>query len=357
MRKWLAALALALPALGLAQDKLSEEMREVSRSILRATDAYSRSDAPAINLDPEIRALDRMLASGGLNPIGMAVAHYWRARAYASINWVRMRKGEGADPALARKALADFDLAIAGGDVPAWQLSRANTQYMAGLVAYNYLDDPKRAFGYWETCAGAGHAGCLNTMATARLTGLGGIAVDLDQAVELNRRVYDTGTDFQCAGALSAFAIAQIVHTGLLTGVTVDEFEWMRRGYQLLDELAARDKDDNPCERAKHETYEYLMRLKRGEDRRELLHAAAARRRANDYAAFAEYLLGNASRESLERAIAAQPLRHVACALHFGTAWHAGLKGDAALRERHLAAMRAIGTPCATELALSSGVR
>lgn len=353
MRTLFAALALVLHAAAWAQapDPVAEDLREAVRGVLKADDAYGRNELDGISLDREIRILDRLLASGKLNPTGTALAYFWRARAHSSLNLVRMRKGQGADPALARKALADFDASIAVGAIDA-RLSAANTQYMAGTVALNHLGDLKRALAYWEKCADSDHAGCMNIIAGARLTGLGGTPVDFETAVELNRRVYDTGTDFQCAGAYSALTIALIVHGGRLAGATVDEFEWLRRARQLLDELAARDQDDNPCDRAKFEIYEYLMRLKGGEDRRDLLASAAARKRVNSYAPLAEYLAGTRSAEAFERSIADARPRHIACSLHFGAAWHAGLRRNAAAQGRHLAAMRAIGAACETELAL-----
>lgn len=331
---------------------LAAELREAARGIIEAGEAYRKGDLEGAKVDHEVYKLTRLLDSGALSQVGAAVAHHWRGRAYETANWTRIRKGQGVDLAIARAALADFDRAIAHGDVPRW-FTKANTLYMAGLVARNHVEDFPLAYDYWRRCAELNHAGCLNIMATARLTGAGGIKVDLADSIELNKRVYETGTDFRCAGAYSALAIAELIYFGRMTSVIVNEAEWLRRAYQLLDELAMDLKSDNPCDRSKFEIVEFLIRLGQGEAKPELLRTAAGRKVENDYKVLAEYLLGSATAENLGAAIGGTNLKHVACAMHFAAAWYAEIRKQFSVAASHERALAAFGGDhCAPEIAL-----
>jgi hypothetical protein len=345
-------LALALPS-RVAAD-VGTDLRDSAQGVMRADDLFRRERWSEINVDKEVATLTRLIDSGALNPAGMSVAYYWRARAYTALNWVRMKRAAQADATLARNSLADFDKVIAHGiDVSGWGVSVADAMYGAGGVARNHLEDYGRAYGYWQKCAALNHAGCLNIMASARLTGAGGVLVNLEQSLELNKRVYETGTDYRCAGAYSALAIAHILHFAGMQATVVDQFEWMRRAYLLLDELEQADKTDNPCDRSKFEIADYLMRLGRGEKKPELLRAAANRSAGNQLKPLAEYMLGNSSRQSFQDSLSTIALKHVLCDAHFLASWYADIQEDAAGVAAHRKAMADLGGDhCQIELAL-----
>jgi hypothetical protein len=346
------ALLAVLP--GLAAADAASDLRDSAVAIIRADQQRRGDRGSAVNLDREVQVLTSLIESGQLNSGGQAIARYWRGRAYTTLNWARMDAGKGADAGWARTSLADFDSVIAfGRDIPEWRIAIPDTLYFAGGVARNHLEDASSAYRYWQKCADLGHAGCLNTMATARLTGAGGTKVDLHEAIELNRRVYDTGTDYRCAGAYSAFEIALILYFSDISPVTVDRYQWLARGYQLLDELGAHEKSDNPCNRAKFEISEYLMRLGQKEERGELLRTAAGRKAENDYAPLAQYLAGAVSAQAFREVVAKTALKHVACEMNFAAAWHADLRRDAALSREYRDALAAFGGDhCAPQIAL-----
>jgi hypothetical protein len=224
--------------------------------------------------------------------------------------------------------------------------------YGAGSVARNHLENYSLAYAYWQKCAALEHAGCLNIMASARLTGAGGVKVDVEQSLELNKRVYDTGISYRCAGAYSALVIAYTIHFAGLKP-TVDELAWMKRGSLLLDQLGEEEKIDNPCDRAKFDMAEYLMRLQRGERQPALLRDAVRRSGEADFRPLAQYMLAEGTRESFEAALGKIPLKHVACYVNFLAFWHAELQQDATRSREHFGAMAALGGDhCRVELAL-----
>lgn len=345
------ALLVALPA---AAADIATELRESAQGVLRAEELINTERLSGVSLEREIATLTRLVDSGGLNPLGLAIASMWRGRAYANANWLRMKQGSLPDRAAAQASLADFERVVGTGrDVPEWQVEIANALYLAGVVARNHLEDDRAAYAYWQRCAGHRHAGCLNVMASARLTGAAGVPVDLEASLELHRRVYDTGTDFHCAGAFSALAIAETMYFAGLKSQAVSEYAWLGRAYALLDQLERRMKGDSQCDRARFEITEYLMRLGRGEAKPELLRSAASRTGENYLKPVAEYLLREETRPALEAYLRGVKLKHVACYANFLAYWHADIRKEAARSDAHLKAMAALGGDhCRIQLAL-----
>lgn len=347
-RVWLAALILSH---GTALADVVTDLRESAGAISRADAAIEKDPKAEVNLDQPIAVLTGVIENRETPPGGIAVARYWRARAYWSLNMARQSKGQKPDAEMARKALQDFDAVIAGRLEPrGWGMSIGDSLYGAGSVALNHLEDSALAHRYWQRCSAIGHAGCMNIMAAARLTGAGGTEVDPQQSIALNRMVYDSGTDFRCAGAYSALMIAQIIH---LAGLKqeVDELQWMARAHPLLAEMQKEEKIDNPCDASFFEVTEYLMRLGRGERKPELLRAALKRKEGFDLGPAIRHLLGEESREAFDRYIGTIPMKHLACNVNYFGAWHAALERDPARSARYVEAMVRLGG-CEVDLAL-----
>ena len=351
--RWAACLVL-VAAWGSASADVFTDLRDSVHGVFQAVVAQSAGRNADVDLEREVAALTRIIDTGGLNGAGLSVAHFWRAQAQTSMNWSRMRRGMPVDKEAARTSLADLDRTIEQGvDIPDWHVSHAEALYMAGTVARNHIEDSKLAYGYWEKCAALRHAGCLNIMASARLTGAGGVAVDLAESIRLNEEVYQTGTDFRCAGAHSALVIAQILHFTGAQGRAVDDLGWLKRANDLLDEMARDGTSDDLCGRSMFEVTQYLFVLARGEDRKALLVPAVPRKAGNAYKPLVDYLLGALSPQAFRDALAAVSIKHVACRMNFAAAWHASLRNDAALAERHRAALKQFGADhCAIESAL-----
>jgi hypothetical protein len=95
-------------------------------------------------------------------------------------------------------------------DIPFRGVIVSNAEYMAGVIARNQVQSDSPEFTYISKCAEKGHAGCINIIASAHVTGRGGQQVDFIRALDLHNQVFDTATKFRCAGALSARSIASI---------------------------------------------------------------------------------------------------------------------------------------------------
>ena len=349
-----ALLVLAVLAAPAGAQNPTEQLRDAALNVLRAWDeAREKPNAP-VRLDAEMATLTALIESGQLNLLGLSIASYYRGEAGTLINSARLAARQPADAALARRTLADFDRVIAAEiEIAEWRVSIAGAAYSAGSVARNALDLVPQAYAYWEICAQRNHAGCLNIMAAARLTGVGGVEVDLQQSLDLHRKVYDTGTAYTCAGAYSALATSEIIHFGAMRPVTVDEFEWLKRAGALLDELAVKLKNDNPCKRVRFEVTEYLMRLDSGDDRRPVLERALKRADAEDEKVMVGYLLGNVSEADFRKAAGANRNKDAACDMYFAAAWHAEIRKAFELARDHHGFMSALGGDhCRTELAL-----
>lgn len=196
-----------------------------------------------------LRSLDGALESGRLAPQGRAIVQYYRARVL--FNLAR----DDRSTELGEAAIK------AGEDVLSIAPHFGEAAYIAGLSAYNILDDMPRAFDYWRRCATQGHAGCMNIVADARLTGADGSAPNAAEAIAWHETVAATGTAWTCAGTYSARAVAEIMfwRDGAASRVLIDE--WLGRARSLIAELEAkRPAVKAPCEAEEVDLFEFLVR-------------------------------------------------------------------------------------------------
>ena len=286
------------------------------------------------NLQRDARVLTSVLASKKTPSSDQISAHYFRGVALASINFVHYRKGEEIDRDSARLSLADFDKVIHGGlstartNVPAVSLS--NAQYWAGSVARSLLRDEKKAYSYWQECAGEGHAGCMKIMAQARITGEGGVKPDLHEALELHTSVFNTGTRYHCAGASSALSIAAINY---FTGVRRpgdDELEWTQKADALLDKLDPMETNRNVCRRGDWEIDEFLLQLGHGHRDDNILQDALSRldNDSRTSESLIQYMTGVLDADGLDSAIHDEKSAGVRCGAYFDAMWYAKLHGE-----------------------------
>jgi hypothetical protein len=332
-----------------------DEVRASMYAVARAQEAYDGGSAKDPGLTDEIVKLTRLLNGSELDEGSQTTARYYRARASMLINHLRQRNRQPADTSLARSTLADFDWVIARGrDIGPMRVTVANAAYLAGLASQAFLGSAPQAYEYWNRCALRDHAGCMYLIAAAKVTGDGGLAVDLPGALELHKKVYDTGTAFICAGAYSALAAAQILYFSGAQQLTVGDLDWIKRGDLLLDELVKERKWANPCTRARFMMTEYLMRLDRGDERRGLLESAVKIAEGPEEKATAGYLLGNVSEADFLAAARKAGDLETACDMHFDAYWHAEIRKDGGRAERHYDALSKLAPPngCAMERAL-----
>jgi hypothetical protein len=308
-----------------------QDVQRVQRKSERGKDEIA-------NLKQDVRMLSATLNTRKVEASDATVAHYFRAVALAMINSVHDHNGEAMDESGARTARADLDKIIGAGKVLTYvpEVSRTNAEYWAGSVARNQLHDEAAAYSYWEKCAADGHAGCINIVASARVTGNGGQRVDVNEALTLHQTVYNTGIKFQCAGAFSAMDIAEINY---FTGVRRpgdDELEWTKKADGLLDQMEVSGGHGNVCQRADLEVEEFLFQLSQGHRDDNILQDALSRLDDDSATtkAVIQFIAGALDEGGFSSAVNSSKSQDERCSAYFDAMWYAELRGEGAMARR-----------------------
>jgi hypothetical protein len=347
-----AVLTCALAGGAFAQTLL-EDLRRSIGAIARGEAALNAGGLDTASVEEAVRTLTRLLDDPAMKgEVAQAVARFWRGRGTHSLNKFRLDKKQAPDAALATQTLADYDSVIAfGRDVPQAGVTIGNALYGAGSILRNMLDSVPQAYGYWERCAKLEHAGCLNIMASAKLTGAGGVKVDLPGSIALHKVVYDTGTDYNCAGIFSAVAIAEVLYFGAVKDVTVSDLDWLQRAQALVKQLEKERNSPYPCGHVLAVT-EYLMRLDRGDDQPRLL-ATEGVKEAEVIATY-NYVAGRMPEREFRALASKEKTKDGACRMFFAAYWLAEIRSDKALAVEYRRSMTGLGGDhCGNELALA----
>jgi len=337
-------------------DANSAELRAILADInrkLQAPTADYKVTVSALNND--IDRLTAVLDAGKLGKSETMVAFFYRAKTRGQISQMGWQRGEKMDTDTVQRVVEDMDKVIASNiDAPEWHVTTSEAQYIAGSMLMLSLSSPRRAYAYYEKCADQGHAGCLNIMANARLTGQGGVKVDIQQALEYHSRVFATGIGYHCAGAESARTIAEIIY---FTGVRRpgdDELEWLQKSYGLTDKLQATGATTT-CSRFEAEVDEFLYRLSRGERKDSILQEAAnvgpglgmglAMRKA-----VLEYLAGAETDDAFAATIAASKNDFEFCQASLYGLWYSELTKNRSQGTRYRLALARSDHRCGVEL-------
>ena len=352
MKKTLLA-ALACLVAGSARADLADDLKKAAESVRLAKMLWTQGRLPGdANLDPEIAALSKIIDGGKLNESGRVVALYYRGDARLLVNAARAVASRPASVDAAREALADYDRVIKHGkDIADWGVDVANAAYHAGWIAQRYLDSVPLAYSYWEKCADMGHSGCLMTVAAARVSGVGGVKVDVDSALAMNSQVFNAGTNYGCAGAYAARNNALIIFFTATKRPAGEALEWLDRSKRLLDSMAKEQKEANPCERTRFDVIEYLMRYSAGDPGRGAHLKLAAQRASSDEDRAILRYLERGDEDAFRARIARSPTPAAKCDLHFIAMWNAEVNRNGGLARDHYQAMRKIGPEaCQPEL-------
>jgi hypothetical protein len=256
------------------------------------------------------------------------------------MNMVHEHDGEAMDTSGARTALADLNRVIRGdtGFTYVPEVNITNAEYWAGAIARRQLHDDKIAYSYWEKCASNGHAGCLNILAVARVTGLGGEKVDVHEALNLHTSVYNTGVKFQCAGAYSAMTIAEINYFTGIRRAGDDELEWTKKADTLLDELETSHRNRNVCSRSDIEVEEFLFQLSKGHRDDNILQDAVSRLDDDSVTtkAVIQFISGAIDEKDFDAAVSSSKSEDSRCSAYFDAMWYSELRTeDATARRLH----------------------
>jgi hypothetical protein len=328
-----------------------EAIRKVERRTHRTKD-----DLQDLKRDAQIIVSE--LQKQKLTTDDTAVAHFYKGLSLSLINSIHDHEGEAVEMDAAKESLSDFDEVIAHNPhtyIPAVNVS--NAEYLAGSVARNQLRSIPLAYTYWEKCAWQGHAGCLNILANSRITGDGGQKMDVNEALDLHMMVFNTGTTYRCAGALSAMSIAKIVHFTGVRRVGDDELEWVKQSYSLMDKLEAAEANRNPCDRAHAEVEEFLLRLSRGQHKPGILRDAAARlgEESPTLPAVIRRLSESTSDDEFEAEVQSARREQDRCSAYFDAMWYTHLmKQEVNARHYHDRMLEIGNFHCGLDLAYAS---
>jgi TM2 domain-containing membrane protein YozV len=330
---------------------LSTAVQDVQR--VQRKSERTKEETP--NLRQDVRVLSGVLGSRKLDPSDALVAHYYRAVALAMLNFTREHEGEAIDVVGARTARADLDRIITARSVLTYvpEVDKTNAEYWAGLVARNQLQDEPSAYSYWEKCAASGHEGCVNNLASARVTGAGGQRVDVQEALSLHTGVYESGLRYHCAGAVSALAIAEINYFTGIRRPGDDEVEWTKKAEGLLDQLETMENNRNACHRVDFEVEDFLFQLSRGHKDENVLQDAISRLDDDSATtkAVIQFMSGAIDEAGFDAAMSSGKSQGERCSAYFEAMWFAKLRSEDAMARRYYQRIVDIGKfHCAEEL-------
>lgn len=346
--------AVACLLMGGARADLAQDLKKLADSVKQAKALWTQGSLPAdVNLDYEIGALTRIIEDGKVNPAGRTVAQYYRGDANLLVNAARVGSNRAPSVEASREALADYDRVIKHGkDIPDWGVDVANAAYYAGWIGQRYLRSEPLAYWYWEKCAEMGHYGCIMTVAAARVSGVGDVRIDADQALVMNEHAFGAGTHHGCAAAYAARNNALIIFFMKTKRPAGEAFEWLERSRRLLDSLADEQKLANPCARSRFDIIEYLMRHSGDDTNRAILKTAAQRAESDEDRAVVRYLTGAMDEDAFRAQVARIPTKPGKCGMHFVAMWNAEVNRNGGVARDHHKAMQDLGAEaCGPELA------
>ncbi len=189
------------------------------------------------------------------------------------------------------------------------------------------------------------HAGCINNVASARITGAGGQKVDVQEALGVHSIVFSSGVRYHCAGAFSAMGIAEINY---FTGVRRsgdDELEWTRKAEGLLDQLERTQNERNVCHRVEFEVEDFLFQLSRGHKDEDILQDAVSRLDDDSATtkAVIQFISGAIDETGFDAAMRSSKSQGDRCSGYFDVMWFAELRSEDAMARRYYQRMVDIG--------------
>lgn len=352
MRPTVFLLILMFLSTPLARAQDSVELRKLVDGVNRARNEAGTDHAHTMTeLNELAQQISALIAKDTLTPKEKAAAYFFRGYARAYITNLQYLEGKKTDELLIRQALSDLDQVIADGiEYPQLGARISEALYAAGSVAATDRSF-SRAYAYWEKCAALDHAGCLNIMANARLTGQGNQKVDFRAAIDYHLKVFNTRTRYHCAGAYSAQNIAAIAYFTGTAAPQGDELNWIDKAVDLVSQLMAGNSKGDGCELAGILIDEFLYRLARGDRQDALLDEASAKPTldANGTNALVGLLSGRLTQTGFSSAMALAKTDLLKCSGYFRAMWYAELTKRQDLAQNYYQQIQRMPS-CGTEL-------
>jgi hypothetical protein len=306
------------------------------------------------SLEKDQDHISTALGTSQLDDSDIMVAYFYRGVAASISNGIRRKEGMPVDTSAARKALDDLNHVISHvGNTYDPSVTPANAQYWSGIIQRNDFHSEADAYSSWDKCAQKGHAGCLNIMANAHITGKGGQPVDIPAAINMHLTVFHSGIRWRCAAAYSARSIARIEHFTGSHAPDGDELDWVQKAYGLIDKVPAAADNKNLCDRSSAEVEEYLFRLGRGERRASLLPDARSRldEKSTSARALIDLLSGKTNKTNFVASVDSDNSEDRRCSAYFDALWYANLQKNRADTQDYFQRMTKLGDfYCGTDL-------
>jgi len=279
------------------------ELQQIVDNIEIAEASLTRQ--PYIDTASLSTAIDRLDTIASERDAFVLPAHYYIARAADTVNDNFRKTGGAIDRSLADKAIQGYAAVIANGkDISEWNIRVSNAEYYAGNDALNDLNAPELAENYYKLCVQAGHAGCMNALAYLLLIKADALVENRHLAFDLLKRAVDTGTNYRCAGFLSAVTLAYLAHFRLVARPAGEEFDWLGQAQDLRRQLGQKEGNPDPCNAASMQLDEYMMRADSGDRRPDLLKATIADSSVPATRGIAEYVAGSLDAVGMEAKLA-----------------------------------------------------
>lgn len=348
LKRWLLILfVVAIPAHSWAVMK-AEDKSQLEAAMAGVDTAETQLNDQDRNIRPEVQksleTLDRLIQSNRLDDASLLDAVLYRANAIRLLNHSRKRDGLPIDTAAAQRAVDDFNVLLkvaeANGIKSGWV---ANIEYTAGSVAFNHLRDEALAFTYWRSCSEKQHAGCMNVVAHSALVGSDGQAVDHRLAIDLHKKISNTGTRFTCAGAFSSLSVFDMMYFLDLTQSDDRLGVWLDRSLELVNQIAEQRNGADPCGRAMFEISNYIYKLSQGDKQEAILRGILRSKQSPDARTIAQFMLGQTNAAAVMSAIRGSPDAASRCITHFVMMWHGQVSGNQTVADAHYESMKQAG--------------
>jgi hypothetical protein len=272
------------------------------------------------------------LSRRGLDNRSLIILHNARITARYYISSFNHNRGQAYDLSEAQDVVAEIDQLVVLMDQDGaanWTIIKSNALYFAALIERNALSNFPAAYRYFESCADLGHAGCVNNMAVAYMTGEDAHEIDLNKALEYHKRVSTSATEYGCAAVYSTMSIVMLMELDGVKSPGERADDWLSTAYHFLDELDEKYPRLNRCGREFVLFDDYLIHLRRGEARPTLLDDVGRVSDASYVRVIVEFLRGTMSNDDYRTKISADNVSPtLKCRLVFYGLWSAEIAGS-----------------------------
>ncbi len=251
-----------------------------------------------LKLKAAIKKIDHMLAGSVLDERNVVQAHYVRAVGYHQLVFAKSNSNDAINIEDVKKGLADFDFVLASN----YSGEFHNAAYIAGGLAYRAPETADLAGPYWRKCADSQprHFGCVNNVASSYFNGSDGLARDFQKAIDLHTLVFDSGTQYRCAGSFSGYTLAAMAVFFPNYEYRDSWTEYSSKSLEFASQMVQSQNKSNACAYTTQLLTAYVLNLANGKTKPEYLKEVLRITGSNHKKAIANIFLGNTQRDAYD---------------------------------------------------------